>query len=425
MAQAINNISEQELAHLCKKESLKKLCWKLFYYQSRKGNFDLYYKKIHRRLRRKDIYSGPWTLREAFELDSRPPHYRNPAGGRRVINYKRPIIAKYGSIVPYFEKGFAHVYSIKDGKTNQEYIGLTTTTVDERLRQHWIEAKNKYTKLYIAMRKAELENRKGDITITIVRSDAASYAELQQQEISEIKFRETIRNGLNTAYGGGLGNSKPITIDGITFPSLAQAASYYQIPVKNFSQRMQKYGYTIEKALSPKNFSAKRCNLEGKEFDSIADLSKHYNKPPHLVAGRMRNGWRIAAAVGLEPPPEHLSPRRNPIGDYESKDAAARKAGIKGHTFRARLARGDTLTKAMRPLSKDIQTHLGKFRTWKEAAVKHGIPSKTVSARKRSLERKGIVIDKKHLFEWVLRSLDEFSGQITEETYQESFRWAR
>jgi len=145
--------------------------------------------------------------------------------------------------------GFYRLYLLRDEKTGQEYVGITTNNLNARLRGHWIMVgRGRHSKLYNRMRKAKAEGRRADYTITEIRNDAKDFVELQKQEYEEIQRRDVVNNGLNTAAGGSFGTPSSIDVAGELFPSQQAAADYYGVEAYNFNQRISKLGWTPEEA---------------------------------------------------------------------------------------------------------------------------------------------------------------------------------
>ena len=85
-------------------------------------------------------------------------------------------------------------------------------------------------------------------SILLVRADAASFSELQDQEVAEIEARDSIRLGYNSAAGGSLGTPKRVEVDGRTFSSRVQAAEFYGIDPTVFNLRLERLKWTPEEA---------------------------------------------------------------------------------------------------------------------------------------------------------------------------------
>ena len=167
---------------------------------------------VNRIRTRKRLASG-WTPEEAVGVQEKPPRFRNQDGSVRDHAWTSRTVTSSGETVPSSAIGKYTLYLLTDNKTGGEYVGITTGDIKSRLRGHWnLVKKGRQSKLYNRMRRALQEGRCEDFVIKVLRDDARSFEELQEQEYQEIKGRNTIKNGYNTAEGGSLGTPKPIVV---------------------------------------------------------------------------------------------------------------------------------------------------------------------------------------------------------------------
>jgi hypothetical protein len=103
-------------------------------------------------------------------------------------------------------------------------------------------------------------------------------------------------------------------------------------------------GYSPEQAvgLEPLNWvhpGAVFVTIDGLEFETLKDAAKHFGHPPSRVRNRINKGWSIEDA--LKKP---FSSRAKPITiqgvKYRSIRAAGRALGISNDTLRERLKKG-------------------------------------------------------------------------------------
>lgn len=172
-----------------------------------------------------------WTMRQALGLDPEPPRFRDHEGHARDTKWKNTRQSLVG-VEPVPDAEGYKIYLITNSQNGKQYVGLTIGTLQDRLKQHFASAKKG--------RKAPLPNaiqKYGEdaFSISLIRADARSYDELQEQEIQEIARRDTTKNGYNSAIGGAVGITKPITIQGKRFGSHAQAAEHYGVDVSVFN----------------------------------------------------------------------------------------------------------------------------------------------------------------------------------------------
>jgi group I intron endonuclease len=119
--------------------------------------------------------------------------------------------------------GYGRIYKLYSSECNEEYIGLTTLTLDERFKQH----KNSVRKgagslLYQSMIRHGVET----FSISLIE-DCVPVTELAEREKFYISNLNTLApNGLNNSAGGQLGGSRGIAtiINGVHYKSITAAA---------------------------------------------------------------------------------------------------------------------------------------------------------------------------------------------------------
>jgi hypothetical protein len=310
---------------------------------------------VNRIRTRKRLDSG-WTPEEAVGLKPSPPRFRNQDGSVRDHAWTAKAVTTHGETVPVSGLGKYTLYLLKDKKTEKEYVGITTGDIKTRLRGHWnLVNKGRQSKLYNRMRKALEEGRHDDFAIEILREDACSFEELQEQEYQEIKKRDTIKHGYNTAEGGSLGTPSPIVVDGKEFISQLAAAEHYGVDPYNFNQRIKKLGWTPEQAagLDPEKQYGIGIEVGGQQYSSISQactvLGKNYKK----VHARLNNhGWTLEQAFDLKPAPKPKKSSNSirivsSIGEFESVGDASKVVGVKHATITSRLRKGWTHDEAL------------------------------------------------------------------------------
>jgi hypothetical protein len=205
------------------------------------------------------------------------------------------------------------------------------------------------------MRKALLEGRRKDFVIKVLRDDARSFEELQEQEYQEIKKRNTIKDGYNTAEGGSLGTPSPIIVDGKEFISQLAAAEHYGVDPYSFNQRINKLGWTPEQAagLDPEKTYGIEIEVSGRKYSSLSQACANLRKNYKTIFARIKiYGWTVEQAFDLQAPPK---PKKSPnsirivssIGEFESIGDAAKVVSIKQSTISNRLRMGWTHDEAL------------------------------------------------------------------------------
>ena len=106
---------------------------------------------------RKRLRSG-WTPEQAVGLEPPPPRFRSQGGAVRDHAWTSKQVTIDGKVVPKTKVGFYRLYLLRDEKTGQEYVGITTNNLKARLRGHWtMVGRGRHSKLYNRMRKAKEE----------------------------------------------------------------------------------------------------------------------------------------------------------------------------------------------------------------------------------------------------------------------------
>lgn len=310
---------------------------------------------VNRIRTRKRLASG-WTPEEAVGVQEQPPRFRNQDGSVRDHAWTSRTVTSSGETVPSSALGKYTLYLLKDNKTGGEYVGITTGDIKSRLRGHWNLVNNgRQSKLYNRMRRALQEGRHKDFVIKILRDDARSFEELQEQEYQEIKKRNTIKSGYNTAEGGSLGTPKPIVVDGREFISQLAAAEQYGVDVYNFNQRIKKLGWTPEQAagLDPGKVYGIGIELNGVMYKSVRQACEKLGRNYKTTIARINtHGWTVEQAFDLQAPPmpkKSSNSKRivSSIGEFESIGDAAKLVGIKRATIANRLRTGWTHDEAL------------------------------------------------------------------------------
>lgn len=257
------------------------------------STFSKPYKLVYKRIR-----TG-WTPEQAVGIEEPPPRFRDPTGKARPHPWKHVIEAD-GRSYPGAAAGNFKLYVITNCVNGRDYVGLTTSPLSVRLRGHIAASKRgDRAPLYHAMRKYGPEA----FSIALIRNDATSFPELQQQEAEEIARRGTRVRGYNASPGGEVGTSRPIVVAGIAFPSQAAAAAYHGVEVGVFNLRLGRLGWTPEEAagLARPKFARRTVEVAGRTFPSLKAASAHFGLRYKSVYARVtRFGWSIEQALGIE-----------------------------------------------------------------------------------------------------------------------------
>lgn len=293
-----------------------------------------------------------WNMRQALGLDPEPPRFRDYEGHARETKWKNTRPSLEG-IEPVPDAEGYKIYLITNSQNGKQYVGLTIGTLQDRLKQHFAAArKGRKAPLPNAIRK----HGEDSFAISLIRSDARSYDELQEQEINEIAARDTIKNGYNSAIGGAVGITKPITIQGKRFASHAQAAEHYGVDVSVFNLRVSRLKWTPEQAaeLDERTWKGKEVEavVQGIKYTSIRQAAIALGKDFRKVYERFsEKGWTLEQALDLAPPPDTVKATGLELTafgvKYKSISKAAEAHGINSEPLRRRLARGESPEEAI------------------------------------------------------------------------------
>ena len=266
--------------------------------------YDIPYRKLAKRLR------IGWTPEQAVGLEDAPPRYRNSDGSKRDHSWANPQTTSDGKMFAGSKDGTYLLYAIENNINDKKYIGVTTTTLATRFYHHQRAAEDNKggssSKFYNAMRKFGLDN----FSIILLRDDAKSIEELLEQEMAAIKEQDTVANGYNTSTGGTLGTGKPIAIEGRSFDTFGQAASFYGVDPAVFALRVSRLGWTPEQAaeVNERESYGRRnksfCLNDGNEslvFASVTAAAAYFNLNPQTVHARLKRGWSFEKACLTRP----------------------------------------------------------------------------------------------------------------------------
>ncbi len=298
-----------------------------------------------------------WTPEQAVEIEEAPPRFRNQPKGATNKHWKQIDLVD-GKEYPATAVGEYKLYLIINQIDGKRYVGITINPLWQRFNGHKRSAKiGVKSKLYNAMRFYGDDS----FSIELIRSDARSFVELQQQEVEEIAKRNTIENGYNVSPGGSIGTPGRITVGGMMFPSRGSAAGYFGIEETVFNIRISRLGWTPEQAaeVEPRGkYSRNRVTVSGKAYPSMKQAAEAHGLSYQLVWDRFKaKGWTIEQALGIAPAPD--TTKYQGIGlsvfgqSFSSYAECARYFGIKPESLRKRVAElGDSIEDAIRHLQK-------------------------------------------------------------------------
>jgi hypothetical protein len=180
------------------------------------------------------------------------------------------------------------------------YIGITTETLEERVRRHLkTVADGDYPPqgLHAAIEEFGLDNF--DIDVLGTYEDVE---ELANEEIRQIEAHEClVPNGYNIDTGGkGVGlRALPLKFRGKKYKNLVALAGDYGIPVKRLESRLR-LGWHMAQAVDlPLNMHSQH-SLAGQIDRPLSVLAREHGVDPRLVYGRIYRGWSVEEALEIE-----------------------------------------------------------------------------------------------------------------------------
>jgi hypothetical protein len=251
----------------------------------------------------KRMKSG-WTLAQALETVPAPPRFRNFEGHSREHKWKE-VRTTEGKTEPVPNPGGYKLYLVTNTVNDKVYVGITVGDLNARLKQHFAAARRGRKSAFMNAIKKFGE---AAFQIELLSNAAGTYAELQDLEVQEIDRRDSIRNGYNTAQGGSIGSGKKLTVGGHTFSSYISAAEHYSIDPHVMALRLGRLKWTPEESvgLTAKDWVGKEIpvTVAGITHPSIKQAAEAYNIKYKLVHERInRRGWTLEQALEIEAAP--------------------------------------------------------------------------------------------------------------------------
>lgn len=166
------------------------------------------------------------------------------------------------------------------------------------------------------------------ITPEAVPTDAQEEAEPVSQEAAKAviaELEEHIRRQMPS-------RAKPVTYNGVTYPSLTACAKAFGLTVSACSRRLQK-GQPLDKKLKAGGRPLVPVTVNGTEYPSMAAAAKALGVPYQTICSRIRKGQDLSA-------PKYAD-RCEPITyqgkEYPSIEALARATGINSRSWLYRI----------------------------------------------------------------------------------------
>ena len=181
--------------------------------------------------------------------------------------------------------------------------------------------------------------------------------------------------------GGHL--AKPVTVDGVRYPSISAAARAFGIDPLVVIPRLR-IGWPLRRALTVEPRSIGRgtaVSVGSREYRSVREACRALGAPYRVIIDRLHRGWDTERAFAAPVRNRDGTAKRLTIGGkrYESVAAAARAFGVDPAIARERIRTGWSPKKALRtPVTETLNGHTltvrgQRYRSLAAAARAHGL----------------------------------------------------
>lgn len=95
----------------------------------------------------------------------------------------------------------------------------------------------------------------------------------------------------------------PVTVGGVTYDSLKDAADAHGIPYMTAYRRVKSLGWSLERAMSCEvrgTGKSMEVVIDGKVFPSMSKAAEHYGVPQTTISERLRRGATLSEAVNSD-----------------------------------------------------------------------------------------------------------------------------
>jgi hypothetical protein len=217
--------------------------------------------------------------------------------------------ALFGRWQPEDKGGYLYkVTCVPNGKI---YIGITSRPIEERWVAHLGEAR---AGVNSPLKKAIREFGKESFTVENLGyfNTAKKLKQIEKDEI--LKNNSLFPLGLNSNKGGTLGGIDriPVFYLGKKYRSMSDLAREFGLTPNLLKSRVNQDGMSLVNALElgpaknggrripPRDgqfFNRESWSLNGKVFQTLEEVGKHYEISAKTIAVRMSNGWKLEDAV--------------------------------------------------------------------------------------------------------------------------------
>lgn len=261
-------------------------------------NENTLYQRFHRGKRGDELI--PLKKRKNYIKPIKQINYRYEVEGKRFKTYDE--LSKY-----YGVKVVTIRTRLKRGLSLEEALGVAKIP-DLRYKKN-------------NLKKSKRSAKDVDLVVDGVKYDSISQL-AKSFGIADITLRKRIcenwmspEEAVKTPLKKNISKPEDLVVDGIKYESYSQLAKSFGLKPYIVTQRINEYGYTAEEAVK-KPLKGKKINVQGKDFNSIAEASRHFNKSAATVQSNLKRGLTVDEAMGFK----KRRTSRNVLYDWKGKE---------------------------------------------------------------------------------------------------------
>jgi hypothetical protein len=234
------------------------------------------------------------------------------------------------------------------------YVGRTIQGIAKRTADHIRSAESgSIAPLHESIRKL------GDDNFEVRKLWKGPASDLSRQERKFIEKHKTlIEDGGLNVHSSGVGGryfGKSVTVEGVSYNSLAELCRVYGAEYSTIHQRITVCGWTLEEALDLEKRD-NRCvevAVDGRVFSSLKNACEYYGAKYDLVCSRVGSGWSVEDAIKKKdaawiPTVVEVSVNGRRLKFQSMAEAWEKLAnGVKYGTYWQRVKRGASHEKAL------------------------------------------------------------------------------
>ena len=245
-------------------------------------NENTLYQRFHRGKRGDELI--PLKKRKNYIKPTKKINYRYEVEGKGFKSYDE-LSKHYGVKVVTIRT------RLKRGLTLEEALGIVKTP-DLRYKKN-------------NLRKTKRSAKDVDLVVDGIKYDSISQL-AKSFGIADITLRKRIceywmspEEAVKTPIKIKNKKISNLVVDGIKYDSISQLAKSFGLEPYIVRNRIIDYGYTVEEAVK-KPLKGKSIIVKGKEFSSIAEAARYFNKSAGTIQANLKRGLTVDEAFGFE-----------------------------------------------------------------------------------------------------------------------------